>query len=201
MTGTPISSATFVLASSSPRRAQLLTEAGYRFSVIEPPIAEPTGPVGHLPPAQQAEALAYFKARSVVDAARPPLPVLGADTVVALGGEVFGKPRDAADARAMLATLAGTRHEVITGVALIGAGGTRLLASGVTGVHMRRLSKAELDAYIAGGGWEGKAGSYGIQDADDPFVESYEGSFTNVVGLPMEMLRGLFAQLVMRHSG
>ncbi len=191
--------ATFVLASSSPRRAALLAEAGYRFTVIEPPMGEPTGSVDKLPPAQQAEALAYFKARSVVESARPNLPVLGADTVVALGNRVFGKPRDAAHAREMLSTLAGTQHEVITGVAAIGAGGTRLIASDCTRVTMRRLSEAELTAYIAGGAWEGKAGSYGIQDADDPFVERYEGSFTNVVGLPMEMLPGLFAQLVMRH--
>lgn len=193
-------SPTFILASQSPRRKQLLTEAGYCFGVTSPPIDEPATAESGSPPAQQAESLAYFKARSVVDACRPQLPVLGADTVVALGGRTFGKARDAAHAREIVTALGGTRHQVITGVALIDPSGVRLIASDVTHVHMRAMSPAEMDAYIIGGQWEGKAGAYGIQDAGDAFVERIEGSFTNVVGMPMELLSGLFAQLVARRA-
>ncbi|NLF32529.1 MAG: septum formation protein Maf [Planctomycetes bacterium] len=191
---------TFVLASRSPRRRQLLLEAGYRFTVIAPPLAEPPTVPAAVAPSQHAESLAYFKARSVVERYRPTLPVLGADTVVALGDRLFGKPADAADARRILAALSGTRHEVITGVALIDPDGCRLIASDVTHVRMRPMGRDELEAYIASGLWEGKAGAYGIQDRDDPVVERIEGSFSNVVGLPLEQLPGLFAQLVMRHA-
>ena len=172
----------FILASNSPRRRQLLVEAGYRFEVASPPMPEPDVAGTGMLPAQQAEALAYFKARSVFEAAQPTVPVLGADTVVALGDDVFG-----------------TRHQVISGVALIGPSGCRLLASDITHVRMRPMKPAELDAYVDSGLWRGKSGSYGIQDSGDPFVECVEGSFTNVVGLPMELLDGLFAQLVLRH--
>jgi septum formation protein len=192
-------SPSFILASSSPRRAQLLKDAGYAFRVVAPTIKEPAGHFERMMPSQHAEALAYFKARSVFEAVSPSIPVLGADTVVSLGDKLFGKPRDAEHAREILLALTGGKHQVISGVALLDPGGARLIASDVTHVRMRRLKRAELDAYIAGGQWEGKAGAYGIQDRDDPFVESIEGSFTNVVGLPMELLSGLFAQLVLRH--
>ena len=199
MTGESSNSPTFILASQSPRRRELLTKQGYSFEVIVPPIGEPpTAPTG-LQPAQLAESLAYFKARSVVDRFAPDLPVLGADTVVALGDRIFGKPRDGDHAREILTALGGTRHQVITGVALIDPTGYRLIASDVTCVHMRAMTGDQMDVYIAGGSWEGKAGAYGIQDAGDAFVEEIEGSFSNVVGLPMELLQGMFAQLLMRH--
>jgi len=191
--------ATFILASQSPRRRQLLADAGYVFEVIPPALAEPDAKQIGLPPAQQAESLAYFKARSVTESHHPPLPVLGADTVVALGEQVFGKPRDADDARRILSTLSGTRHQVITGLALIDPSGHRLIASDATQVRMRPMAPEELDRYIESNLWDGKAGAYGIQDRDDPVVECIEGSFTNVVGMPTELLKGLFAQLLLRH--
>jgi septum formation protein len=153
-----------------------------------------------LEPAQQAEALAYFKARSVWELHKPDLPVLGADTVVSSGLRVFGKPRHRGDAREILSALAGTRHQVITGVALIDVDGARLIASEVTHVRMRAMSYREMESYLDSGQWQGKAGAYGIQDHEDAFVQCIEGSFTNVVGLPMELLKGLLAQLVMRHG-
>jgi len=189
-----------ILASNSPRRRQLLEEAGYAFKVIPPTITEPSDALAKAPPAQQAEALAYFKARSVFDSVRPDLPVLGADTVVAVGNTTVGKPVDARHAREILTLLAGTRHQVITALALIDPGGHRLIASEASWVRMRAMSPAEIDRYIAGGTWQGKAGAYGIQDHDDAFVECVEGSFTNVMGLPMELLKGLLAQLVLRHG-
>lgn len=189
----------FVLASGSPRRRQLLEEAGYKFKVIVPPLPEPAGDSAYSSAAQQVEALAYFKARCVHESFRPGVPVLGADTVVAAGGAVIGKPRDSAHAREILSTLMGTAHQVITGVALIDPTGIRILASETTDVRMRPMSPTELDEYIAAGQWRGKAGAYGIQDRNDAFVECLEGSFSNVVGLPMERLNGLFAQLLLRH--
>jgi septum formation protein len=189
----------FILASSSPRRRELLTEAAYEFRVVDPPLDEPTDHIG-LRPIDQAESLAYFKARAVIEAFRPDVPVLGADTVVALGERVFGKPADAAHAREILSTLGGTRHAVITGVALIAPDGYRLIASDTTYVQMRALGPAEMDAYIAGGAWQGKAGAYGIQDSGDPFVVALEGSFSNVVGLPLELVRNMLEQESLRRN-
>jgi len=190
----------FILASSSPRRRQLLREAGYSFRVVPPSVNEPDVSHPSMLPAQQAEALAYFKARSVYETVQPGVPVLGADTVVALNNEIFGKPRDAADARRILTTLSGTQHQVISGVALVGPYDQRMLASAITEVRMRELTPAEVDAYIDGGLWAGKSGAYGVQDTEDPVVECVSGSFTNVVGLPMELLDGLFNQMALRYK-
>lgn len=174
-----------ILASASPRRRQLLTEAGFRFQLDPADIDEMNYP-GHLSSVQIAELLASRKAAAVAD--RHPHDVtLAADTVVAAadGGPV-GKPVDADDARRILRRLSGTRHEVITAVHLVSPGHRLNLERVVhTSVAMREMSPAEIEQYIAGGLWEGKAGAYGIQD-DDPFVTRIEGSLTNVVGLPME---------------
>ena len=158
------------------------------FEVRVPPYEEPAAPCPAVSPAQQAEALSYFKARSVAATLEQGL-VLGADTVVAYRGRVFGKPADAADARRILQTLAGTTHEVITGIALVDAAtGRRRIGHDVTRVTMKAMTPAELQAYLASGRWQGKAGAYGIQDHDDAFIERIAGSFSNVVGLPMELL-------------
>ena len=188
----------FILASSSPQRRLLLSESGYRFTVVSPTLQEPQDLHKSLTPAQQAEALAYFKARAVVESLQPDVPVLGADTVVALNNRIFGKPANPADARAMLGQLSGTRHAVITGVALLSPTGDRLIASETTYVQMRRLTDEELDAYIASEDWQGKAGGYGIQSSGDEFIDRIDGSFSNVVGLPMDLVKDLFAQLTLR---
>jgi septum formation protein len=142
---------------------------------------------------KQAEALAYFKARGVLDRGVEG-PVLAADTVVAVEGEVLGKPVDEADARRMLQTLSGTRHEVITGVAVIWGPEKRRIGSARTYVTMRRLTPQELEGYIAGMEWVGKAGAYAIQETADRFVERVEGSFSNVVGLPLELVKEMLGQ-------
>jgi len=182
-----------VLASSSPRRRQLLAEAGYEFEAVAPPIGEPADALRDLSPRQQAEALAYFKARSVADRLGDAV-VLAADTLVVVDGEVLGKPADAADARRMLRKLSGARQEVITGVALLGPP-RRLIASEVTVVVTRALSPDEIESYIASGEWEGKAGAYAIQETADRFVTEVRGSFTNVIGLPMELLERMLGVL------
>ena len=173
-----------ILASASPRRQELLREAGYAFIVSPADIDETDHPPG-LPPG----GVALYLARRKADAVAGRFPhdvVLAADTVVSLHGRPVGKPEDAADARRMLGELSGTTHAVLTGVAVVHRSrdhvARRLVSSDV---HMRGLSPAEIDAYVAGGQWQGKAGSYGIQD-QDPFVTRITGSLSNIVGLPME---------------
>lgn len=182
-----------ILASSSPRRQVLLQEARIDFTVVAPPMDEPPIEVMDLSPRQQAEALSYFKARAVVqmrrrDGTDDDTPILAADTLVALGEHIFGKPAGADDAARMLAQLSAHPHQVITGVCII-HGRKRLIASDVTTVHMRSMTGEEIDAYLASGEWEGKAGAYGIQGAADRFVTELEGSFSNVVGLPVELVQ------------
>lgn len=181
-----------ILASASPRRAQLLQESGYAFSVHPPTLSEPPlDPCGR--PESQAMALSYFKARSVLEsgAAAGDL-VLGADTVVANAGQVFGKAVSTGDARRILTELSRAPHRVLTGFSLIMRlpDGTlrRRIACDVTRVTMRPMSELEMSDYLASGEWEGKAGAYGIQDCGDRYVTRIEGSFSNVVGLPLELL-------------
>jgi len=183
-----------VLASSSPRRRQLLAEAGYAFDAVDPPVGEPDHGCHLLPPRQQAESLAYFKARSVAERL-PEAVVLGADTVVACAGRVLGKPSGPEEALDMLRRLSGRRHAVITGVALLGPGAIRLIASDVTHVTMRPITDEEIGAYVASQEWRGKAGAYAIQETADRFVREVEGSFSNVVGLPMELLARMMREL------
>ncbi|HEV8606658.1 MAG TPA: Maf family protein [Tepidisphaeraceae bacterium] len=181
-----------VLASASPRRQQLLRESGYEFAVFPANIDEDSYP--NLLPLELARHLSFEKAKAV--AGRFPHDVvLAADTVVAFGDRALSKPEDAEDARRMLSLLSGTTHIVITGVTLMQKESevqqTRAVMSAV---RMRVLSPAEIDGYIAGKQWEGKAGAYGIQD-DDPFVTKMSGSHSNIVGLPMEMVEKMLAEM------
>ena len=115
--------------------------------------------------------------------------VIGADTIVAHGSTIIGKPADRRDAERILRTLSGTRHRVITGLCVVlPREGLSLVDHVVTTVEMKQLSDRELAEYLDTNLWEGKAGAYGIQDEQDPFVMACEGSFSNVVGLPMERL-------------
>jgi len=177
-----------ILASASPRRAELLREHGYDFTVIESPLGEPVEFPDDMSPVERAQSSSYFKAKSVAEVVGEGW-VLGADTIAALAGRVFGKPADRDDARMILKSLSGTTHQVITGLTLLDASsGARLIRQDSTDVIMRRLGELEIEEYLDSGAWEGKAGAYGIQDKGDAFVERIEGSFTNVVGLPMELL-------------
>ena len=175
-----------VLASSSERRRRLLEEAGYDFEVIVPRLPEDR--LHGQDPVVLAESLAYAKARQVADRIDKNV-VVGADTIVSLKGKVIGKPADEAGAREILRSLSGSAHEVITGVCLVNARrGERLLGSDLTRVTMRKLSDSELDAYVHSGEGFGKAGAYAVQESGDRFIERIDGSFTNVVGLPMPLL-------------
>lgn len=180
-----------VLASASPRRRKLLAELGLRFEVRPCPLREPGRKPAGIAPVAWAEALAYFKARAVAEQ-QPGRWVLGADTVVACAGEVLGKPRDVGDARRMLELQAGRPTDVITGVCVVRRAQKlhRIIGHGVTVVWMRDAPE-EREAYLAGGDWRGKAGAYGIQSGGDRLVERWEGSFSNVVGFPLTLVRGM----------
>jgi len=183
-----------ILASQSPRRADLLSKAGIAFEAVNPKLDEPAPHIGRDTPSEYAEAAAYFKARSVTND-YPDRIILAADTVVSLDGKIIGKPADQDDARRILTTLTGTTHEVITGVTLYQpATGRRMIDHAVTKVTMRKMTEQEMNDYLASKEWEGKAGAYGIQDTADKFVTKTEGSFTNIVGLPMELLKEMMAQ-------
>jgi len=183
-----------VLASTSPRRRALLDEAGIKYTPAEPPVAEPKVTDPTLTPCQQAEALAYFKARGVAEQ-YPDDIILAADTICELDGEIVGKAEDAEGARAILGRLSGTRHRVITGVAICLPGGRRLISSEVTHIKMRELTAEEISDYIESGEWKGKAGAYAIQETADRYVEEVDGSLSNVVGLPVELVRRMLASI------
>ena len=181
-----------ILASASPRRQDLLREAGYAFVVTPANIDEDHVPDG-LTPGPLAEHLAFEKARAV-SRESPDDVILAADTVVAFGDVPLGKPADPDDARRMLELLGGTTHVVVTGVAVIHRAVNLVRRCRVmSAVHMRVLTPAEIDAYVASGQWQGKAGGYGIQDRD-PFVTRTAGCHTNIVGLPMTSTRRLLAE-------
>jgi septum formation protein len=181
-----------ILASNSPRRRELLRQAGYRFEVRPPPIDD-HGMAQPASPEALVESLAYMKATATIaaDSLGQGL-VLGADTIVALGDEVIGKPASEAEARRILARLAGAEQRVMTGLALVDAAtGRRWLDHDVTRLRMRRMTPQEIDAYVASGEAMGKAGAYAIQETGDRYIEQMVGSLTNVVGLPMELLERL----------
>ncbi|QDU59439.1 Maf-like protein YhdE [Planctomycetes bacterium Pan216] len=186
----------FLLASGSAARRRLLEEAGYIFDVKVSGATEP-------PPERFASALAYVQHTAWLKASTVAHDsagrwVLAADTVATIGGLVVGKPAHREDAERILRTLQGTRHQTTTGVCLHAPG--KDLWFGLhetTTVLMRPLDDATIDGYLDSGRWAGKAGAYGMQDKDDPFVEALEGSVSNVIGLPMERLGELF-ELVSR---
>jgi septum formation protein len=188
------SRARLVLASSSPRRRELLAAAGYEFEVAEPPPEEEPAAPG-ASPESVALGRARSKARAVAASLREGI-VIGADTIVNLDGRLIGKPADRADAARILGQLAGTTHRVVTGVVLVDAAGGAELARAVsTGVRMAGMSPSEIDEYVASGEADGKAGAYAIQETADRFVREVEGSFTNVVGLPTEALAEMLDEM------
>lgn len=186
----------WILASASPRRKELFAELVENFEIV--PAKGEERIVGNPTPARLVAELAKQKAEEV---AALPLAagksVLGADTVVALNGEILGKPKNAADAERMLVALSGNTHEVYTGVCVLYPvdGGKREMRGGsvCTKVKFFPLTKAQIKAYVATGSPMDKAGAYGIQDGG--LVESIEGSFSNVVGLPLEYCKELIEDL------
>ena len=197
-----------VLASGSPRRAELLRAAGYDFDVVVTDVDESirTGE----PPEIYVRRLAAEKSAAAVRAGRggregppyeglPPAPeqpiILGADTVVVVDGEILGKPRDDAHGEAMLRLLSGKRHMVVTGVSLR-QGAYELGRVEQTSVYFRALSPDEVAWYVASGEGRDKAGAYAIQGLASRFIPRIEGSYSNVVGLPMAAVAELLTSLL-----
>ncbi len=184
-----------ILASRSPQRRAILEQLGVTFTVAVSGAAE----LDSGDPAEVALANALRKARTVRE--RPEIDsaavVLGADTVVALGSRLFGKPSDERDARAMLAALGGRTHTVVSGVAVITADGERT-AVAHTEVRFRALDERTLDWYVATGEWRERAGGYAIQSAGAALVAEVHGDFTNVVGLPVATLLEMCPRLLDR---
>jgi septum formation protein len=184
-----------VLASASPRRAELLALLGAPFEVRAADIDET--PLAREAPASLVERLARTKAAAVAAAVADGTVVIGADTVVVCDGDVLGKPADEADAAAMLARLAGRSHQVLTGVAVARAGspGSEVSFVESTTVWFAPLHDADIAAYVATGEPLDKAGGYGIQGIGGRLVERIEGSYHNVVGLPLAQLAAVLAML------
>ncbi|GHG93785.1 Maf family protein [Pseudodonghicola xiamenensis] len=177
----------FILGSGSPRRRDLLAQIGVVPDDILPPDIDEDPARGELP-RPYCQRLAREKAAAV--AAGPDDIVLCADTTVALGRRILGKPADAIEAESFLRALSGRRHRVITAVAV--RRGDRLWQRDVvSAVKMKRLSDQEIVAYVASGDWQGKAGGYGIQGMAGAFIPWIEGSFTGIVGLPLAETAGL----------
>ena len=175
-----------VLASTSPARRALLAQVGLRFR------AEAPGGDEHLEPAadpvDQARSLALQKARAVA-ARHPEAIVVGADQVLVLGGRALGKPADEAEARKQLEEMAGGTHALVSGVAVVGTGGT-WQAHETTRLAVRALAPHEIDAYLATGEWRGCAGGYRVEGRGLALFERIDGDWTNVLGLPMPLLLG-----------
>ena len=178
-----------ILGSASPRRKELLAQMGLVPDAILPPDIDEDPRKGELPRPYAAR-LAREKAQAV--AADADDIILCADTTVALGRRILGKPADAAEAAAFLTLLGGRRHEVITAIAV--RRGERIWArESVSTVKIKRLSDAELNAYLASGEWRGKAGGYGIQGLAGAFIPWISGTFSGIMGLPVAETAQLLA--------
>ncbi len=185
--------ASIVLASASPRRKQLLAEAGYKFTVCPADIDESAIPAEGIEPREYAKRLALAKAKSVA-AGFPDRLVIGADTVVDFEGEIIGKPCDAKEAEEITRKLFSRPHKVITAVAIVRlSNGIEMVESDTTTVYPKKMTEKQIARHIEDGSWRGKAGAYAIQEGGDQFVEKIDGSLTNVMGLPMELLERLLA--------
>jgi MAF protein len=197
---------TLILASSSPRRRELLASLGVEFTIVKPDIDETQRP--NEPPTDYVQRLSREKALAVTEQVAAPATILAADTVVILAadtigideqGEILGKPADTDEARQMLQRLRGRGHTVATAVTLLIANGQnsrrQITEIARTAVHMRDYDDAEIDAYIATGDPFDKAGAYAIQHEGFHPVERIDGSYTNVVGLPVETVSAMLKQV------
>jgi septum formation protein len=181
-----------ILASASPRRAELLTAAGFDFVVIPADVDE-TPRAAERPP-DYALRVAHAKAERVAAGLPPDYVVLAADTVVVAGGRLMGKPVDDADAVSMLRSLSGNVHEVHTAV-VICVPSRKLNRVVTTRVRFQPLTEAEIESYVATGEPNGKAGAYGIQGRAARFIDSIDGSWSNVVGLPISTVYRMMKEL------
>ena len=187
-----------ILASASPRRAEILRRAGFRFRILPTSVDE--SPRRRESPARHVVRLAREKAFAAALRVRGPAIIIGADTVVVAGRQILGKPASRAGARRMLRLLSGRTHRVLTGIALLrlsrGARRPRMLsAAESTRVTFARLTPSQIAQYVATGESMGKAGAYAIQGRAGKFVTRIEGCYFNVVGLPLARLSRMLRSL------
>ena len=178
-----------ILGSASPRRSELLAQMGLVPDLILPPDINEDPQKGELP---RPYALRLAQEKALAVPSGPDDIVLCADTTVAMGRRILGKPANAGEAAAFLTALGGRRHQVVTGIA-VRRGDRMLTAESVSVVRMKRLSDLELNAYLASGEWQGKAGGYGIQGLAGAFIPWISGSFTGIMGLPVAETAALLA--------
>ncbi|GJL79578.1 MAG: Maf-like protein [Nitrospinaceae bacterium] len=178
-----------ILASQSPRRKELLKKLVADFEIVPSSVEEILQP--GLSPIENAIALARQKAQDV-SRRHPGHYVIGADTIVVLDDEIIGKPNDPADARKILKRLSGRSHQVITGVVIINSG--RAEDAAVSKIDIRLLNDEEIARYVATGEPLDKAGAYAIQGEGAALVASYSGSYSNIVGLPLDTVKALLEQ-------
>ena len=192
-----------ILASASPRRAELLRSAGYEFETLPVDVDESVypgeGPSAYVRRLAQGKSGAAMARLAQADVDRNPasgadLVVLGADTIVVVDGEILGKPRDEEDSRRMVEQLSGRAHLVLTGVS-VRADGAETGRVEETIVWVARLNHQEIEWYVASGEGRDKAGAYAIQGLASRFIQRIEGSYSNVVGLPVAVVHELFCRL------
>lgn len=171
-----------------------MTREGYAFEVIRPDGDEEEG--NDIPVSELVVKNAFHKAQTVFSSLEDSsgAAVIGADTLVSLGGKALGKPKDSEEAKTMLSLLSGNTHEVMTGYAIV-ARGKRISGCAVTRVGFRKLSDSEINEYVATGEPLDKAGAYGIQEGASAFVAHIEGELSNVIGLPASDIRAALKQL------
>ncbi|MGI1657693.1 MAG: Maf family protein [Desulfitobacterium sp.] len=192
-----------VLASASPRRGMLLKEGGFSFTRVAADVSEELSQ--GISPDSAVKQLALRKAQAGlknwlnIGGSREDV-VLGADTIVALGGRILGKPKDEKEAEEMLTALSGREHEVYTGVALINGAGRQEHGAVRTAVFFRSLTHQEILEYIDSGEPMDKAGAYGIQGLGALLVDYYRGSLSNVIGLPMEYVKARLSVWGIEHE-
>ena len=180
-----------ILASASPRRRELLIEAGYEFTCVAANVDESAFSTIGITASDYAKQLALAKAKSIA-LKHPDSLVIGADTVVDFGGEIIGKPANAKEAEQITKKLFSRPHKVITAVAILRlSDGIALCESDTTTVYPKQLTERQITEHIRSESWRDKAGAYSIKETGDEFVEKIDGSLTNVMGMPMELLQRL----------
>lgn len=182
-----------VLASASPRRREILEQVGLPFAVV--PSSAEENITGEISPSLLVQSLSLLKAADVAKSQSENTLVIGADTIVVLGGEILTKPKDADDAKAMLRRLSGQCHSVLTGLTVMRCSdGKSVSVTEETKVYFKTLSEKEIDSYVRTKEPLDKAGSYGIQGLGGLFVEKIDGDYYNVVGLPLSRLGKLLSE-------
>jgi septum formation protein len=183
-----------ILASSSPRRAEILRNAGFTFQSIAPDLDET--PLPNESPATMVQRLSRLKANVVASHASQPVLVVAADTTVVLGDQSFSKPTSPEEARHMLEQLSGNRHQILTGVSVLrSSDGARRDFIEATTVHFLKISADEIVRYVASGEPFDKAGGYGIQGYASRYVSRVEGCYFNVMGLPVSRVAATLLEL------